>query len=263
MRALGIFLVFFLGAFWSGDTQGSRFFKWIGPDGVVHFSDRAPEESTVSGIQERVFQSSTGEMESESPPLGVPRNAIEYAIQSSFTIESSGSVGSGFFVSPDGYALTCKHVIHQGRNPVAVLNNNERFPIKVVSESPHHDLALLLVLTHRKMDPLPFRDANTLVAGDRILAIGTPMGLASTVTDGIFTGFRRIEANGDSLIQFSAPVNPGNSGGPLVDEHGKVVGVVTAKYLGDHEIPFSGIGFALPSSLVLESYGSYLHSQNP
>jgi S1-C subfamily serine protease len=77
------------------------------------------------------------------------------------------------------------------------------------------------------------------------------------VTDGVFTGFRTIEAAKGELIQFSAPVNPGNSGGPLVDEKGQVVGVVSLKFLSQQGMPVSGVGFAVPSAQIKEEYGTY------
>mgnify|MGYP000029008481 CR=1 FL=1 len=81
---------------------------------------------------------------------------------------------------------------------------------------------------------------------------------AVSVTDGVFTGFRTVEAAKGSFIQFSAPLNPGNSGGPLVDESGAVVGVVSLKFLSQQGMPVSGVGFAVPSAQIKEEYGTYL-----
>jgi S1-C subfamily serine protease len=82
--------------------------------------------------------------------------------------------------------------------------------------------------------------------------------LQATVTDGVFTGLRMPESSDHKVIQFSAPINPGNSGGPLLDEDGKVVGVVSSKYLMRDGVPLEGLGFALPSNTILETFAAFI-----
>ncbi len=110
----------------------------------------------------------------------------------------------------------------------------------------------------KKMPFLTIRDAESLAPGDRLFAVGASAGLQSTVTDGVFTGFRNIESVRGNFIQFSAPLNPGNSGGPLVDVNGMVVGVVSLKFLSQQGMPVSGVGFAIPSAQVKEEYSTYI-----
>jgi putative serine protease PepD len=119
-------------------------------------------------------------------------------------------------------------------------------------------LAVVQVAASQKMPFLSLRNARTLVAGDRVFAIGASAGLSATVTDGVFTGFRQIPQTAESLIQFSAPVNPGNSGGPLIDDKAQVVGVVSMKFLSLKGVPISGVGFAIPSGTLEEEFGTYL-----
>jgi len=144
---------------------------------------------------------------------------------------------------------------------VALLRNHSEFPISVISMSARHDLALLLVLYAKNTPFLSLRDPHTLVPGERLFTIGASAGLDSTITDGVFTGFRKMRKSGEVVIQFSAPVNRGNSGGPLIDEKGEVVGVVSMKYSKMNGVPVSGVGFAVLSSQVIEEYRSYIEGQ--
>ncbi|MCJ7596120.1 MAG: S1C family serine protease, partial [Desulfobacterales bacterium] len=137
-------------------------------------------------------------------------------------------------------------------------NDQSERPVTIVSISHRYDLALLRIMLPGEAPYLPIRNAETLVPGERIFAVGTSAGLQATITDGVFTGFRKLSENEEQVIQFSAPVNPGNSGGPLIDGEGKVLGVVNAKYLMKNGIPISGVGFAVPSGRLKEEYGTFL-----
>ncbi len=95
-------------------------------------------------------------------------------------------------------------------------------------------------------------------ARERLFAIGASVGLQATITDGVFTGFRKLSPTHSQVIQFSAPVNPDNRGGPLVDEKGRAVGVVSMKYHKRRGVPVSGVGFGFLSSHVEEEYSHYL-----
>jgi S1-C subfamily serine protease len=261
-RILMTLFIFFAGAAVCL-TNGSagKIFKWVDADGVVHFSDRPPDGSQSPGgpVEERLIQEESNTRTEEAPPLRQAlNNPIEYATHATFAIKNSGATGSGFFISSDGLALTCKHVLQGGADHVAFLTDEKQHPISVISESHVYDLALLRVMTTEKTLALQFRDSDTLVPGDRVLAVGTPVGLQATVTDGVFTGLRKPESSDQKVIQFSAPINPGNSGGPLLDEEGKVVGVVSSKYLMRNGIPLAGLGFALPSNVILETFAVYI-----
>ena len=239
---------------------GGKIYKWVDERGVVHFSDREPDPEKLRGkVEER-------EIRDPSSPQPIPdtviketaRNPIEYVTNCTFTIKGSKRSGSGFLISPDGYALTCKHVVEGLPNLTALLNDQREVQLNLISTSGKYDLALVQVMAHGKMPHLTIRDAESLVAGDRLFAVGASAGLQSTVTDGVFTGFRDIESVNGTFIQFSAPVNPGNSGGPLVDEKGMGVGVVSLKFLSQQGTPVSGVGFAVPSGQIKEQYGSYV-----
>jgi S1-C subfamily serine protease len=238
-----------------------KIYKWVDERGVVHFSDHPPHlpESLQTTVEERDL---TGQdqiekrNDLETKPLA--RSPIEHVANCTFTIKGKDKVGTGFLISSTGYAVTCRHVIEESGGLIALLSDQKEYSITVISSSSKDDLALIQLMIPQKTPFLSLREADDLVPGERLFAVGASAGLQATVTDGVFTAFRRMDDSQSDLIQFSAPVNPGNSGGPLVDESGKVVGVVSQKFLAQKGVPISGVGFAVPSACLKEEYGSYL-----
>ncbi|MGN6188089.1 MAG: S1C family serine protease [Conexibacter sp.] len=168
------------------------------------------------------------------------------------------ATGSGFVVSSHGLIVTNAHVV-EGATAVAVaVGGGATLPATVVGRDESTDLALLRVRdTAATFRPLPLADSSRFVVGDATYAIGSPFGLASTLTSGIVSALdRSIDApNGfaiDRVIQTDAPINPGNSGGPLLDDHGRVIGVNSQILNGSGSAQSGnvGIGFAIPSSTV-------------
>jgi S1-C subfamily serine protease len=258
-RYLAFFFLFLLVVLvFASPSAGGKIYKWVDEKGVVHFSDRGPESTDMikGAIEERDLvepSSATGEGASPSK-LSAP-TPIARAINGTFTIKSAKKIGTGFFISSNGYAVTCRHVVEEPASYSAVLNDKTEYPLTVLSVSPRQDLAVVQVPVPQKGSHLPLRDASTLSPGERLFAIGASAGLQATVTDGVFTGIRRMPETEEEVIQFSAPVNPGNSGGPLIDEKGRVVGIVSMRYDSLKGIPINGVGFAVPSARLLEEYG--------
>ena len=154
-------------------------------------------------------------------------------------LRCSHSTGSGFFVRDD-LVLTSAHVLCGPGDPlVAILSTHREVEARVFQRDDWLDLALVRV-PGVQLTPLPLGDATALHAGDPVIFIGTPQGLEFTVTEGIVSHKAR-NVMGISYVQINANVNPGNSGGPLLDHQGRVVGIVSAK-LDQSE----GLGFALP-----------------
>ena len=162
---------------------------------------------------------------------------------------SDGGQGSGFIISPDGLAITNSHVTSGRSHLVAMTTDGDRLDCQVIGDDPSTDLALLR-LTGRDLPHVRIGDSQLLRVGQLVIAMGSPLGLHSTVSTGVVSGVgRSMRASDgrliDNIIQHAAPINPGNSGGPLVDSRGRVVGVNTAI------IAFAqGIGFAVPSNTV-------------
>lgn len=262
MNLLRIALILFFAFIpaWGELALGGKIYKWVDERGVVHFSDREPESEKLRGkVEEReIVDPSTLQPSPDVVIKETARNPIEYVTNCTFTIKGPNRSGSGFLISPEGYAVTCRHVVEELPNLTALLNDRREVQLNLISMSAKYDLALVQVMAHGKLPFLSIRDAEGLAPGDRLFAVGASAGLQSTVTDGVFTGFRTIESVKGTFLQFSAPVNPGNSGGPLVDDKGMVVGVVSLKFLSQQGMPVSGVGFAVPSAQIKEEYSAYL-----
>lgn len=191
------------------------------------------------------------------PHPGVAPNAgLRFA--QPFTGAAFESVGSGIVITEDGYILTNHHVVEQSREVYVTVFNEDastmRYHAEVVSLNPRRELALLKVEPMRPLKPASLGSSRLLQVGDPVIAIGSPFGLDQTVSQGILSGKRNaITIEGivhKNLLQTDAAINRGNSGGPLVDAEGRVVGVNTAIYTPTGA--FAGIGFAVPMERARE-----------
>jgi len=157
--------------------------------------------------------------------------------------------GSGFFISPDGYAVTNNHVVERGKSIEIQTDDNKTYSAKVVGTDPKTDLALLKVDGRNDFPFVKLADKQPRI-GDWVIAVGNPFGLGGTVTAGIVSARGRDIGAGpyDDFIQIDAPVNRGNSGGPTFDVDGSVIGVNTAIFSPNGGS--IGIGFAIPAETV-------------
>lgn len=165
------------------------------------------------------------------------------------------SSGSGAIISEDGYIVTNNHVIENASKVDVTLEDNRRFTARVIGTDPTTDLALLKIEANN-LPYIPFGDSDIAKVGEWVLAVGNPYTLNSTVTAGIISaktrniGILRDESGlqVEAFIQTDAAVNPGNSGGPLVNLNGEIIGINTA--IASRTGGFSGYSFAVPSSIV-------------
>jgi len=186
------------------------------------------------------------------------KNSIKKCLEATFSIKGDQNLGTAFFISSNGYAITCKHVLENDQNHIAILNDGSRYPIGIISISEKYDLALVMVIVYKKTPYLSIRDSFTVTPGERVYAIGSSFELQANITEGVFTGLRENVSTKDNVVQFSCPTNPGNSGGPLVDEQGDLIGVVSWKIVSQNGIPVKGLGFAIPSDYMVKEYSHYL-----
>jgi S1-C subfamily serine protease len=163
--------------------------------------------------------------------------------------------GSGFFVGPDGLVVTANHVVEGGSRFYVITYDNQRLPAKVVARDSERDIAVLGVEGgYRPPSALPLGSSAELQVGEPLLAVGNPFGFTFTVTSGIVSALdRHLKNEGIGLIQTDAPLNPGNSGGPILNQRGQVIGISHALAnpamgrSGGDRIGFSiGLGFAVP-----------------
>jgi putative serine protease PepD len=171
-------------------------------------------------------------------------------------IETSQGLGSGIVYDSRGDIVTNAHVAGNSRQFLVTLAGGDRHTATLVGTDPSNDLAVIHV-DGANPSPATFDDSSGVQSGDIVFAIGNPLGLQSSVTQGIVSSLNRKvgEGNGVTLsnvIQTSAEINPGNSGGALVDLSGHVVGVPTLAALDPEfgDTPAAGIGFAIPSDTV-------------
>ena len=171
------------------------------------------------------------------------------------------SLGSGFIISPDGYIVTNNHVIMGADEVTVILHNDVNLKATIVGRDPKTDLALLKVETKKPLPAVRWGNSDAAEVGDWIIAIGNPFGLGGTVTAGIISARARVIQAGpyDDFIQTDAPINRGNSGGPMFNMQGQVIGINSA--ILSPSGGNIGIGFAIPASLAkpvvsqLKKYG--------
>jgi S1-C subfamily serine protease len=158
--------------------------------------------------------------------------------------------GSGFVIDPRGYILTNFHVVKEAQSIEVVLGDQSRYPAKFIGADQRNDVALVKIDPKGKqLAALPLGDSSVLQVGQKVLAIGNPFGFQSTLTTGVVSAIGRTvqtsqETFIDEAIQTDAAINRGNSGGPLINTHGEVIGINSAIYTPTGTT--AGIGFAIP-----------------
>ncbi|HMK44721.1 MAG TPA: trypsin-like peptidase domain-containing protein [Dissulfurispiraceae bacterium] len=172
--------------------------------------------------------------------------AIETRKKRENTYEQIGA-GSGVIIAPDGYVLTNDHVVHNAEHLSVSLTDGTTASATLVGTDPASDLAVIRA-DGANMPYASFGDSAALRAGQLVIAIGNPLGFQSTVSSGVVSALGRALRSRDgrlieNIIQHTAPLNPGNSGGPLVDSKGRIVGINTAIIASAQ-----GIGFSIPSN---------------
>ena len=159
----------------------------------------------------------------------------------------SSALGSGFIIDEKGIVITNNHVIQDAEDIIVRVNGDEEFKAKIIGADPLSDIAVLQLETDKKFIPVAFGDSDKARIGDWVIAIGNPFGLGGTVTSGIISARNRSIglSRYEDYIQTDASINSGNSGGPLFDMNGDVIGINTAILGRSGSI---GIGFSIPSN---------------
>jgi S1-C subfamily serine protease len=177
--------------------------------------------------------------------------------------------GSGFILDKQGHILTNNHVIDNAQRVEVTLSDKHKYKATVVGVDKGHDLALLLINNVPNLQPATLAESQSLTVGQRVYAIGNPFGLSGTMTRGIISAIRSIRGESgnpiEDAIQTDAAVNPGNSGGPLLNSRGEVIGITTMIASGGAN-QSAGIGFAIPintAKAVIADFAKYGRIRRP
>jgi putative serine protease PepD len=247
IRLLIIGLIIGLGAYWLGSRYGQRI-----PDSVNAL--RTEPGDSQNGLPANVKLDPT-EAENvriyrqSSPAVAnIVTRTVEYDFfYNAVPVEGAGS---GFLIDNAGHILTNNHVIEGAQTIEVTLGDQSRYKAKLIGADTRNDIALVQIDPHgRKIQPLPLGDSRNLLVGQRVLAIGNPFGFQSTLTTGIVSSLGRTVQTSDTTfiddaIQTDAAINRGNSGGPLLNSHGEVIGINSAIFSPSGTT--AGIGFAIP-----------------
>lgn len=229
----------------------------------TNYTDDLLSDKTAKSFVSSAPTSFTSAAKAVTPAVvNIKTSGEEYSFWNSSSF--GGSSGSGVIISPDGYIVTNNHVIEDGKNIEVTLNDRRKMKARLIGSDPSTDLALLKVIGDN-IPFLRFANSDSVLVGEWVLAVGNPFNLESTVTAGIISAKgRSIDILEDSysvesFIQTDAAVNPGNSGGALVNTRGDLVGINTAIITRSGR--YEGYSFAIPANLVrkivrdLKEYG--------
>lgn len=171
---------------------------------------------------------------------------IQHVVDSVVTIKTNNAQGTGFLITEEGYVVTNAHVLSGGTFANAITSEKETIPMQLIGYNERLDIALLKI--EGEYDALELEKSNKVEIGEKVIAIGNPLGLSFSVSEGIVSAKDRVGINDiPGYIQTDAALNPGNSGGPLINTEGRVIGINNFKVQGE------SLGFALQSEHIIES----------
>jgi putative serine protease PepD len=249
-RLVLVALVLLLGAYWAGARFSPR-----QPVTVEAVPPAPAPQKAASGSSQNDGALTTDESinvrvyRQASPAVA---NILTKATEYDFWMDAVPveGAGSGFIIDPRGYILTNFHVVQEAQSIEVVLGDQSRYPAKFIGADQRNDVALVKIEPKGKqLMALPLGDSGSLQVGQKVLAIGNPFGFQSTLTTGVVSALGRTVQTGqttyiDEAIQTDAAINRGNSGGPLINTHGEVIGINSAIYTPSGTT--AGIGFAIP-----------------
>ena len=211
-----------------------------------------------------VLQPGTGPLATVPPLTGNNLDTVREAViarmrpavvQVNVVTKGGGAIGSGVIIDHRGYIVTNNHVVDGAQTIQVVLYDGTKLPAQLSGTDQLDDLAVLKIQPPRSMAVATLGDSSKLRVGQEVLAIGNPLGITQTVTNGIISALGRTISEGQGsatisdAIQTDAPINPGNSGGALVDLQGNLVGIPTLTAIDpEFNTPANGVGFAIPSN---------------
>ncbi|MGH9736320.1 MAG: S1C family serine protease [Candidatus Acidiferrales bacterium] len=253
IRWIALGLVIGLGAYWAGSRYGPRTAVSVSAVQPVVTPGSAipPLDSANAGPLDSTEAENVRIYKQVAPSVAnILTRTVEYDFF--FNPVPVEGAGSGFLIDNDGHILTNYHVVQGTQTIQVTFGDRSTYKARLIGADTANDIALIQIDTKGpKRVPLPLGDSRKLQVGQRVLAIGNPFGFQSTLTTGIVSALGRTVQTSDSTfiddaIQTDAAINRGNSGGPLLDSHGQVIGINSAIYSPSGTT--AGIGFAIPIS---------------
>jgi S1-C subfamily serine protease len=226
------------------------------PIEFISFEDTASQPPVPSALEKEAMDAYSRAVIGASDRVGRAVVSLQVRLSQARALVPSGvspegqASGSGFIFTPDGYILTNSHVVHGAQEILVTLADRRQFPAELIGDDPETDLAVVRIhaaaLSHAK-----FAHPDSIRVGQLVVAIGNPFGFQATVTAGVVSALgRSLRAKSgrliDNVLQTDAALNPGNSGGPLVNAQGEVIAINTAIIAGAQ-----GICFAIPISTAI------------
>lgn len=227
------------------------------------------EQMTANEVNQILAQA----MGSATPPPAISAQVYQVILPSLVIIQSESSneedgfaIGSGVVINDSAAILTSLHVVADANEIQVQFADGTETPATIAAEQPENDIAVLI--PDRLPDlflPATMGNLGAMQIGDEVFAVGNPLGLTGSMSAGVISGFDRtftLNKSGqkiEGLIQFDAAVNPGNSGGPLLNRYGQVIGIVTGLINPTEQEVFIGIGFAVPITVAASAAGGPAH----
>jgi S1-C subfamily serine protease len=242
-RLLAIGAIIGLGAYWAGSRYGQH-----EPASVSAVPAAAPAAASEVTLDPTETENVRIYKQASPSVANILTKTVEYDFF--FNPVPVEGAGSGFLIDTDGHVLTNNHVVQGAQTIEVAFGDHAKYKAKFIGADTLNDIALLKIdLNGHKLTALPLGDSRGLLVGQRVLAIGNPFGFQSTLTTGVVSSLGRTVQTGentfiDEAIQTDASINRGNSGGPLLNSHGEVIGINSAIYAPTGTT--AGIGFAIP-----------------
>jgi S1-C subfamily serine protease len=243
-------VILLAGVYWAGARWGSH--QPVKVDAVPVGDSSSPTPASLAALDAGLTQEEVINVRVYREASPAVANILTKATGYDFFMDPVPveGAGSGFVIDPRGYILTNNHVVEGAQTIEVVLGNQSHYDAKFIGADPRNDVALIKIDPKgKRLATLTMGDSSTLQVGQKVLAIGNPFRFSSTLTTGVVSALGRTVQTSqttfiDGAIQTDAAINRGNSGGPLLDSHGEVIGINSAIYTPSGTT--AGIGFAIP-----------------
>jgi S1-C subfamily serine protease len=250
-RLILVALILVLGAYWIGTRYGPRQAAQVEAHRIGAIQPAEPAKN-VSDRNEALTEDESINVRIYRQASPAVANILTKATEYDFFMDPVPveGAGSGFIIDPRGFILTNFHVVAGAQSIEVILGDKNRYPAKFIGADQRNDVALIKIDPKGKqLASLPLGDSSKLQVGQKVLAIGDPFGFQSTLTTGVVSALGRTVQTSqttfiDEAIQTDASINRGNSGGPLINTHGEVIGINSAIFTPTGTT--AGIGFAIP-----------------